>query len=332
MKRIKCIICNFMYHSECVRFTGDTTSARMQWKCPSCVATERKGGDNSNTPVRVEKTSKTVRTVAADSDISESERDVPVAPTYNDPNLIVSRLEHFLDAKLQSIKCEIIEELKTTIFTELKNEITSLSSQFSQLQTSYSQLQLENDHLKSDVCALLERISVSEDQVSELRAQFNRQQQQARMNNLEIVGLPQTSSESPVDLVLSIAEYAGVELNRGDVDFAHRVQPQKVIAGRPKPIVVKLADRLSKDKILSGLKNKKGICTRDIGIGGTEKKFFVNEHLTPENKQLLKSTKNLAKEKAYKFVWVRNCNIFLRKNEESPALHIRFEKDLAKIK
>ncbi|VVC96801.1 unnamed protein product [Leptidea sinapis] len=62
-------------------------------------------------------------------------------------------------------------------------------------------------------------------------------------NNLEIVGLPQTSSESPVDLVLKIAEYAGVVLNRGGIDFAHRVQPQKAIAGRPKPIVAKLADQ-----------------------------------------------------------------------------------------
>nr|XP_034832174.1 uncharacterized protein LOC117988984 [Maniola hyperantus] len=281
--------------------------------------------------VRVEKTSQTARTEAADSDNSMSECDVPAALTYNDPNLIISRLENILDAKLQSIKYEIVEELKTTIFAELKNEIASLSSQLSQLQTSYSKLQDENDHLKSDVSTLRERISVSEDQILELRSQFGRQQQQARMNNLEIVGLPQTSSESPVDLVVKIAEYAGVELNRGDIDFAHRVQPQKPIAGRPKAIVVKLVDRLCKDKILSGLKRKKGICTRDIGIGGTEKKFFVNEHLTPENKQLLKSTKNLAKEKAYKFVWVRNCNIFLRKNEEAPALHVRLEKDLAKI-
>ncbi|VVC96094.1 unnamed protein product, partial [Leptidea sinapis] len=161
------------------------------------------------------------------------------------------------NAKLQSVKYEIVEELKATIFTELKNEIASLSSQMSQLQTSYSQLQDENDHLKSDVRTLQERISVSVDQLLELRSQFCRQQQQARMNNLEIVGLPQTSSKSPVDLVLKIAEYAGV--------------PQKALAGRPKPIVAKLADRLYKDKILSGLKNKKGICTRDISIAETLK-------------------------------------------------------------
>ncbi|CAH2240433.1 jg22143 [Pararge aegeria aegeria] len=147
---------------------------------------------------------------------------------------------------------------------------------------------MENDHLKNDVRSLQDRVTVTEDQVIEMHSNLSRQQQQARMNNLEIVGLPQTSNESPSDLILRVAKYAGVELKLDDIDFAHRVQPQKPIAGRPKPIVVKLKDRLCKDRLLSGLKSKKGICTRDIGIEGPEKKFFVNEHLTPVNKQLLR--------------------------------------------
>ncbi|CAH2227610.1 jg1391, partial [Pararge aegeria aegeria] len=274
------------------------TSARSQWKCPNCVATGRKGGDNSNTPVRTDKLSKISRSADTDSDVSIAEIAVPFAMA-DDAN-IFSRFEIILDAKLKSIKCEIVEELKTTIFNELKNDMASLSTEFTQLQSSYSQLQIENDHLKNDLCVLQNRISKSEDQVLELRSQFGKQQQQARINNLEIVGLPQTSTDSPIDFVLRIAKYAGVELSHGDIEFAHRVQPQRTIAGRPKPIVAKLRDRLYKDRILSGLKKKKGICTKDVGIG-PEKKIFVNEHLTPENKQLLKSTKNKAKEKAYKY-------------------------------
>ncbi|XP_039763825.1 uncharacterized protein LOC120636417 [Pararge aegeria] len=330
VKRIKCNLCSCMYHSDCVGFTGDSTQARTQWKCPNCVAAARKGGDNSNTPVRVDKLNKIQRSVCDDSDDALSKRDVTKELTDN--SKLLCRFENILDSKLKTIKFEIVEELKTTIFAEIKSEIASLSSEFSQLQASYSQLQIENDHLKNDLRVLQERIDASDDQVSDLRAQFGRQQQQARINNLEIVGLPQTSSESPVDLVLKIARHAGVELKQGDIEFAHRVQPQKTITGRPKPIVVKMKNRLCKDNLLSGLKRKKGVCTKDIGIEGTEKKIFVNEHLTPENKQLLKATKTLAQQKAYKYVWVRNCNIFLRKNEESPALNIRLEKDLSKIK
>lgn len=330
MKRIKCSQCSRIYHSECVRFSGDSVSARTQWKCPKCVAAVRKGGDNSNTPVRIEKSSKPQRSVDTEPITIATERKVYAVPP--DHVNLINRFEGVLDAKLKTIKHEIVEELKETIITEIKSEIISLSSEFSQLQASYCQLQTENDSLKNDVCVLQKQISLCEDQLSELRSQFGKQQQQARINNLEIVGLPQTNSENTIDLIRNIARYAGVDLNHDDIEFAHRVQPQKTIAGRPKSIVVKLKDRLCKDKILSGLKRKKGICTKDIGIEGAEKRFFVNEHLTPENKQLLKKIKTVAREKAYKFVWVRNCNIFLRKNEESPALSIRSEKDIDKIK
>lgn len=246
MKRIKCSQCGRIYHSECVRFSGDSVSARIQWKCPKCVATVRKGGANSNTPVRIEKSSKPQRSVDTDSIAIAPEHDVhAVLPDHVN---LINRFEGVLDAKLKTIKHEIVEELRDTIITELKNEIISLSSEFSQLQASYCQLQTENDSLKNEVSVLQNQISLCEDQLSELRSQFGKQQQQARINNLEIVGLPQMNNENTIDLIRNIAKYAGVELNHDDIEFAHRIQPQKTIAGRPKSIVVKLKDRLCKDK------------------------------------------------------------------------------------
>ncbi|KAL4720400.1 hypothetical protein ACJJTC_008224 [Scirpophaga incertulas] len=109
------------------------------------------------------------------------------------------------------------------------------------------------------------------------------------MSNLEIVGLPETTNESPIDLVIKIAKFA------------------------------------------EALRKSKGISTRDLGLSGPAQRFFVNEHLTPENKQLLSAAKSRAKEKAYKYIWVRNCNIFLRKNEVSPVVTIGSKRDLQKI-
>ncbi|VVC86638.1 unnamed protein product [Leptidea sinapis] len=244
VKRIKCTQCNNMFHSECVRFTGDSTSSRTQWKCPNCVAIARKGGDNSNTPIRVDKSSKIARSTRTDSaDPTISICDDTRATTAAN-SMLIGRFESILDAKLKTIKDEIVEELKSTVFTELKNEIVSLSSKLSQLQVAQNHLQSENDQLKSDLCTLQARVTFSEDQLSDLRSQFGRQQQQGRINNLEIVGLPQMTSESPTDLVLKIAEYAGVELKPDDIEFAHRIQPQRPTAGRPKPIVVKMRDRI----------------------------------------------------------------------------------------
>ncbi|KAL4720894.1 hypothetical protein ACJJTC_002936 [Scirpophaga incertulas] len=130
------------------------------------------------------------------------------------------------------------------------------------------------------------------------------------MSNIEIVGLPETPNESPVNQAIKIASHAGVQLQPTQVESAYRVQPMKRVAG---------------------LRRTKGISTRDIGLGGTDGKFYVNEHLIPINKQLLNATKANAKAMSYKFVWVRNCNIFLRKNEEAPVIAVNSEKDLQKI-
>ncbi|CAK1589741.1 unnamed protein product [Parnassius mnemosyne] len=53
-KRIKCTQCSHNYHSECINFNNDTAS-RSEWKCPACIASCRRGGDNSNTPIRSNK-------------------------------------------------------------------------------------------------------------------------------------------------------------------------------------------------------------------------------------------------------------------------------------
>ncbi|KAL4711717.1 hypothetical protein ACJJTC_003484 [Scirpophaga incertulas] len=121
------------------------------------------------------------------------------------------------------------------------------------------------------------------------------------MSNIEIVGLPETPNESPVNLAIKIASHAGVQLQPTQVESAYRVQPMKRVAGRPKPIIVRLQSRILKDQIIS--------------VG----------------RRLLNATKANAKAMSYKFVWVRNCNIFLRKNEEAPVITVNSEKDLQKI-
>ncbi|KAL4718715.1 hypothetical protein ACJJTC_017329 [Scirpophaga incertulas] len=214
---------------------------------------------------------------------------------------------------------------------EFRKELAAVTAKFEQLESSHANLQIENATLKSELEIIHKKSLDNEERIADLEGQLNKQQQWARMSNIEIVGLPETPNESPVNLAIKIASHAGVQLQPTQVESAYRVQPMKRIAGRPKPIIVRLQSRILKDQIISGLRRTKGISTRDIGLGGTDGKFYVNEHLTPINKQLLNATKANAKAMSYKFVWVRNCNIFLRKNEEAPVITVNSEKDLQKI-
>ncbi|CAK1601496.1 unnamed protein product [Parnassius mnemosyne] len=331
-KRIKCTQCSHNYHSECINFNNDTAS-RSEWKCPACIASCRKGGDNSNTPIRSNKSpSKIVhdKTMIRPSNKS-SDQPTPITETSScQPyNLeLINSIELLLDKKLSAIKFDIIQELKLSLITEIKNEITS---NLKQLEESHNSLLNDYNNLKSNFEKLQQNVQDGEMKLTDLCAQIKKEQQWGRLSNLEIVGLPENSKESISELTIKIASHAGIKLTNDQIVSAHRVQPMQNVGGRPKNIIVKLQNRTIKDNIISGLRKTKGITTSDIELVGPAKRFFVNEHLTPENKQLLKTVKSRAMAKSYKFVWVRNCHIFLRKNEESPAITINSVKDLLKI-
>lgn len=349
-KRIKCVNCTHLYHSDCAKYNNDSAT-RSQWNCPACVAGQRKGGDNSNTPVpNTGKSSKDLSVSLPKNERVTSQSTSPalnpgLSPTVtaaaamSDVNVtltsseytIVTQIEQVLDSKLRLLKNEMVEELKSSLIVEFRKELTVVTAKHDQLEISHTKLLGEHETLKKDFDILEKKNAMDSSKILDIQAQLNKQQQWARMSNIEIVGLPETPNESAVALAVKIASHVGVQLQPSQIESAYRVQPMQKVEGRPKPIVVKLQTRMLKDQIISGLRRTKGITTRDLGLNGADRRFFVNEHLTPENKQLLNAAKSRAKDKSYKFVWVRNCNIFLRKNEESPIITVSSEKDLRKI-
>ncbi|CAH2095044.1 unnamed protein product [Euphydryas editha] len=99
---------------------------------------------------------------------------------------------------------------------------------------------------------------------------------------------------------------------------------------KPKPIVVKFLCRWKKDDFLAQVKKLKLKCS-DIGFSSNDNFIYFNDHLTSKNKVLLQSVKKSAKEKGYRYVWVKNCCIMVRRNDTSPVLHIINVNDLKKI-
>lgn len=59
--------------------------------------------------------------------------------------------------------------------------------------------------------------------------------------------------------------------------------------------------------------------------------LYLNEHLCVENKILLGKARQAKRDKDWKFVWVSQGRILMRKAEKSPVLHITCDADLAKV-
>ncbi|KAL0810686.1 hypothetical protein ABMA28_010015 [Loxostege sticticalis] len=186
----------------------------------------------------------------------------------------------------------------------------------------------ENDECRKHNEELLNDLKATKEALKNIESDLNRQQQRERLLNLEITGIPEAKNESLHTIFLKIASTSDVVLTANDIEHINRVQPKKPIQGRPRSVVVKLKDRVIKDNIIAGIRKRRGITTNDLNRAGDPKPIYVNEHLTPQNKALYKMCREKAKQKSIKYVWIRHCSIFMRKDDTSPAVLINSEEEL----
>jgi len=69
-----------------------------------------------------------------------------------------------------------------------------------------------------------------------------------RRNNLEINGIPEVPNEDLYEVFIKLAARVGVKIDKTQLDIIHRVPTR---ASKPKPIIVKVFNRLIKDQILA---------------------------------------------------------------------------------
>lgn len=338
LETMGCQTCSRTYHHLCLDMSAEEfkklpKDGRKVAKCDSCKAEQR-----SNTPLRAAAATANAAVVAASAKLATSAATANAPPTTTAPTIVTtndslapggytfditsleSRLESLILKGNEALKIEI----RSIIKTEIQKQVTALTAQF--------ESRLSEVETKSEKIAELENsLSVAERRVSELEYQFGTHQQWLRMNNLEISGVPEMKNESPRDITIKIAAYAGVELKIDDIEFVHRVQPMKAKPGRPKAIIAKLRNRAHKDSIVAGLIKNNGIKTTDIGIVGNEHKLYVHDHLTPSNKKMFMDLKVICNKFNYTYVWTKHCNVYARKAENCPLVHIRSPEDFQKI-
>lgn len=253
--------------------------------------------------------------------------------------------------KLSSISSEIKSEINSLRQEniELKRSIEAMYTQHQETVALVTDLRASLDFTSSRVDILNKRVDKCEEYrknddelANELKTtkqaiinienDLNRQQQRDRQLNLEITGIPESKNEALDTIFEKIANCSGVTITKADIEHINRVQPKQPVKGRPRSIIVKLKNRIHKDNIIAGIRKRRGITTKDLNLPGDTKFVYVNEHLTPQNKILYKKCREAAASKLIKYVWIRNCSIFMRKDDTSPAVLINNEEDLKKFR
>lgn len=338
-----CQNCKHKYDLPCAnispkRFKKISQESKLRWKCLECKSRQPKL-DNTNTPVRAGQLSTEDEDECSSQDQYVTKRRYPPVEKY----ITESTFKEFLSKELKKEIETVVEATLTRLvsnqlkdivqqFSGFQSSMTFISEQYEELKNVWSSTSLELKSLKEENKALKENLTTLCARVKVLEDENMKQQQWVRLQNVEITGIPENKQEDAVAIVQKLCEHIGVSVAPTDVEFAHRVQPRReASAARARPIIARFRHRVLKDKIIVAARKHRDLNTRDMRIGGESSKIYINEHLTKDNKMLLKLCKQKGKELNYKFIWTKNCRIFVRKNETSPPIPINSSIDVGKI-
>lgn len=242
---------------------------------------------------------------------------MPPKKTQAEESDVLSRIEIKFSELNNTFKSEIRDLVKTVEYLSLK--IDDYELKFKNMEKKITELEKINEN----------NMSQKKD-FFELQAKVEASEQYARVNNIEIIGIPEKNQENLMDVLKKIYTELKVEMPK-HIEYASRVTPREKIEGRPRNVVVKLERRQHKDDIIAAIRKRKGLTAEDINMHGGHN-IFINEHLSPKNKLLYKKVREFSKEQKYKFCWIKNCKIFLRLNENSNPVCINSFYELEKIK
>ncbi|CAG9813106.1 unnamed protein product [Phaedon cochleariae] len=224
---------------------------------------------------------------------------------------LVERLVNSIDnmqLEIKSIKTEFHDSLNF-----YGGKIDEFTARMNDFQVTVNALQ-----------GLREEVDSIGKECRKLRTELELLHQQGRNRNLEICGVPEGRNENTKRLVQSICSKLQVEIKEEDFEECHRVAtfPNANGTTNHKNIVVKFYSRSIRSAILEKQRSlRHNINLNDVGFQG-EGRIFINEHLSPFFKQLFRKAREACKKHNYKFCWIRDGKIFVKKTESSRPIHI----------
>ncbi|KAH8029296.1 hypothetical protein HPB51_025054 [Rhipicephalus microplus] len=224
-------------------------------------------------------------------------------------------------AKVATSKAEIRTELgdihksmkfMNDCFENFKKDVDGFRREIAEVKTRNAECCKQNQELRKE-------LAVAGEELVDLK-------QYSRNMNVEIQGLPVAPNEDLETVVEDIAKSLEVEVSKDDTDVTHRVPTKKKDLCN---VIVKFRTRRARDSLLEATRKKK----LQTGLLGFDRDLplYLNEHLCVENKILLGKARQAKRDKDWKFVWVSQGRILMRKAEKSPVLHITCDADLVKV-
>lgn len=342
---VKCLHCKLNYHfSPCTSvgkttYDGMNTERKNAWKCQNCRKTR---SPFQSQVVPDDKNEEYKQTDDANigniQQKQKQQRDDYDGDGNNEEN--IKRFKdslslNSLNNKLCSVQTDITE-IKTSIQTIVVNMNTSHMQIKEEIQSALATITSTLVNLTTQVSDLHNKNNENEKRINEMDKRINKLEQQAIGKNIEINNV-QNKEMSAADVIKKIAASVAVDVTNNDISTAYRLK------NNDRKIIVELSSMDKKRELIGKIRahridssiinkdNTTDTNSQSSNNNNNKNYIYVNEQLTPYNRRLLWQTKTRAKECNWKFVWVKNGSIFVRKIENSPAIIINNFADIEVI-
>lgn len=322
-----CSECQHAYHTgKCSGVTRKALMAlsperRTAWKCNTCTlhaARQSTVVDDQQTPDGGSPTQP--------ASLSTRERSLDKIVAQNDDISkrlmdVLSRIE-FIEKALETqtgkgdtIMAKLDHHGKTV--DAIDTAMTNLSAKYDELLRRLDTQSVTITELTKRTGELEARVAEQDVQIRDLKTAVDNAEQYSRRKNVEIHGIVQQPNENVLDVLKDLAAKLDLpQPGTEDIEAAHRLRSRE---GKIPPVLIRFAERKTRDLWMT-----KRVTLRNENI-------YINENLTKTLKGLLWQTRECARAKAYKFVWMRNGKIFVRQKEGAGAIRIESERDLTKL-
>ena len=179
-----------------------------------------------------------------------------------------------------------------------------------------------------DETAIRDEIDKLKAEMNVLKDEINSIQQYLRVNNLEVVELPETNNGESEEtlLVNALNQLNSLEfpVQPEDIDISHPLNSQRKdgktghvvqFISRKTKMMVQAAKKLETNKLFK-FRNK------DV---------YINEHLSKQNRSLFAKAQEKKGNMNYKYCWTRGGTVHMRKTDTSPPITIANESDFEKL-
>ncbi|XP_022198942.2 uncharacterized protein LOC111062685 [Nilaparvata lugens] len=247
------------------------------------------------------------------------------------------RLSMSMDTPIKEgqITLEKLAQMLTNVSENIKSVEKSLGDSIQSCHESVGDVLEKVKKQESQLKVCLDKIETQSTEIialkkenEELRRAISDIQQYTRSNCLELHNFPQEENEDLLGVVKSVSKALGHTITDLQIDNCHRLPTRE--KDKVPPIIIKLTRRIDKEELLKRRRVMRNFSTRHMDLP-TDIPLYLNESLSPENRKVLALARAAKKEKDYKYLWIRNGKILMRKSEGQPVISLSSVSDISKL-